>query len=145
MDIKLRAIDRSLWEACCALKVSEGQRNFVAPNAYSLAQAAYEPDTYPMGILADGALAGFVMYDFDSDANLWNMCRLMVAEKHQKKGIGEKAIRLLLDYVTARHGHVEFHTSAELENWVAIALYEKLGFEKTGKLVGGEVDLKIQL
>jgi diamine N-acetyltransferase len=145
MDIKLRAIDRSLWEACCALKVSEGQRNFVAPNAYSLAQAAYEPDTYPMGILADGALAGFVMYDFDSDANLWNMCRLMVDEKHQKKGIGEKAIRLLLDYVTARHGHVEFHTSAEPENGVAIALYEKLGFEKTGEMVGGEVDMKIQL
>lgn len=145
MGIKLRPIDRSLWEACCTLKVSEKQRGFVAPNTYSLAQAAYEPDTYPMGILADGALAGFVMYDFNSDTNCWGMCRLMVDEKHQKKGIGEKAIRLLLDYVTARHGHVEFHTSAEPENAVAIALYEKMGFQRTGEMVCGEVDMKIQL
>lgn len=145
MEIKLRAIDRSLWEACCMLKVSEGQRKFVAPNAFSLAQAAYEPDTYPLGILADGALVGFAMYGFDSDMNQWNMCRLMVDESHQKKGIGERAIRLLLDYVTARHGHVAFHTSAEPENAVAIALYEKMGFEKTGAMIEGEVDMRIQL
>jgi len=145
MEIKLRPIDRSLWEACCTLKASEKQRGFVAPNTYSLAQAAYEPDTFPMGILEDGALAGFIMYDFDSDLNSWEMCRLMVDEKHQKKGIGEKAIRLLLDYVTARHGHVEFHTSAVQGNAVAIALYEKMGFQKTGEIVGGEVVMKIQL
>lgn len=145
MRITLRAIDRSMWEKCCQLKVSEIQREFVAPNAFSLAQAAYEPDTYPMGILDDDKLVGFVMYDFDSDVNKWGMCRLMVDEKNQKRGVGERAIRLLLDYVTARHGHVEFHTSAEPENAVAIALYEKMGFRKTGELVYGEVDMRILL
>ena len=145
MEIKLRQIDRSLWDTCCQLRVSEGQRSFVASSAYSLAQAAYEPDTHPMGILRDGELVGFVMYDFDSDGNVWNMCRLMVDEKFQKQRIGETAIGLLLEYVRARHGHVLFHTSAEPENAVAIALYEKMGFQKTGRIVCGEVDLEIQL
>lgn len=145
MEIKLRQIDRSLWEKCCKLRISEGQRSFVAPNSYSLAQAAYEPDTYPMGILRDGELVGFVMYEFDSDENVWNMCRLMVDEKFQKQGIGEKAIALLLDHVRAKHGHVMFHTSAEPENAIAIALYEKMGFQKTGRIAYGEVDLEVQL
>ena len=145
MEIKLREIDRSTWDKCCNLRVSQHQRAFVAPNAYSLAQAAYEPDTYPMGIFRDGELAGFVMYEFDSDQDAWNMCRLMVDEKFQKQGIGEKAIALLLHTVRAKHGSVEFHTSAEPENAVAIALYEKMGFQKTGRIVCGEVDLRIQL
>jgi hypothetical protein len=45
MEIKLREIDRSSWGKCCELKV-EANQNFVASNSYSLAQAAYEPDTY---------------------------------------------------------------------------------------------------
>lgn len=145
MEVKLREIDRSTWLKCCNLKVASNQKSFVAPNTYSLAQAAYEPDTYPMGIFSDNELVGFLMWDFDGDEGVWEMCRLMVDEKHQGKGIGKAAVQKLLELVTNKIGPVLFYTSAEPENAEAIGLYEKLGFQKTGKVIGGEVVLAKQL
>jgi diamine N-acetyltransferase len=144
MEIKLREIDRSSWEKCCELKVGANQ-NFVASNSYSLAQAAYEPDTYPLGIYRDDEMVGFIMWDFDSVINVWEMCRLMVDEKYQRQGIGETAVRKLLQLVTAKLGHIVFYTSAEPENEVAISLYEKIGFKKNGRIVYDEVMMEIQL
>jgi diamine N-acetyltransferase len=145
MDVRLRNIDRSNWEACVRLQVLPEQQGFVASNAYSLAQAAYEPDACPMGIYYDGELTGFLMWDFDSELNMWGMCRLMVDQKQQGKGIGRAAIEKLLALVTAKIGHIPFYTSAEPENVRAIRLYEQLGFRNTGRLVYDEVLLIIQL
>jgi diamine N-acetyltransferase len=145
MEIKLREIDRSSWEACCNLELADGQYDFVAPNTYSLALAAYEPDVYPMGIWRDGVMVGFIMYDFDSEIGSWEMCRLMVDKKYQRQGIGEAAVKKLLQLVRAKHGPVMFSTSAEPENEAAITLYEKLGFKKNGRIVYGEVMLELQL
>ncbi|MEA5039820.1 MAG: GNAT family N-acetyltransferase [Clostridiaceae bacterium] len=145
MDITLREIDRSNWEACCSLKVAPSQRNFVAINAYSLAQAAYEPDTFPMGIFCDGTLVGFLMWDFDSQIGVWEMCRLMVDETHQGKGIGRTAVSKLLTLVRNKLGPIRFYTSADPDNTAAIGLYEALGFRKNGQIVYDEVMLEIQL
>jgi diamine N-acetyltransferase len=145
MDVRLRNIDRSNWEACVRLQVLPEQQGFVALNAYSLAQAAYEPDACPMGIYSEGELAGFIMWDFDSELNMWGMCRLMVDQKLQGKGIGRAAVEKLLALVTAKIGHIPFYTSAEPENVTAIHLYEQLGFQNTGRLIDGEVLLIIQL
>ncbi len=145
MEIKLRAIDRSSWEECCDLEVEEGQKNFVASNTYSLAQAAYEPDTYPMGIYLGDKMAGFIMWDFDSNICVWEMCRLMVDKKYQRQGVGEAAVRELLRLVTAKLGHIMFYTSAEAANEAAISLYEKIGFKKNGRIVYDEVMMEIQL
>jgi len=145
MEVKLREIDRSTWEQCCDLRVSVPQREFVASNAYSLAQAAYEPDTYPMGIFCDGALVGFIMWDFDLETGGWELTRFMVDEKQQKKGIGEAALRELLNLVTKKRGHIMFYTSAHPDNAVAIGLYEKLGFRKNGRIAYDEVVLEKQL
>lgn len=145
MDIKLREIDRSSWEKCCDLKVAENQRAFVASNTYSLAQAAYEPDTYPMGIYLNNEMVGFLMWDFDSNEMVWEMCRLMIDEKHQRKGIGEAAVRKLLQLVTAKLGHIVFYTSADPANEDAISLYEKIGFKKNGRIVYDEIMMEILL
>ncbi len=145
MDVILRAIDRSNWDKCCSLTVSSAQRAFVASNAYSLAQAAYEPDTWPMGIFCDGELVGFLMWDFDSEHAMWEMLRLMVDEAYQGKGIGRAAVCKLLELVTAKVGHVPFYTSADPENAAALALYESLGFRRTGEIVYDEVQMVKQL
>lgn len=145
MEIKLRAIDRSNWEECCCLQVSPGQEAFVASNTYSLAQAAYEPDCYPMAILCDGIMAGFLMWDFDSEIEVWELGRLMVDEQYQGQGIGTAAIKKLLSLVRSKLGPVKFYTSVAPENVRAIALYEKLGFRRNGRIVYDEVMLEIQL
>lgn len=145
MEIEFREIDRSNWEECTALRVSKEQRDFVASNTYSLAQAAYEPDTYPFAIYHDGKMAGFIMYDYDSNIGVWEMCRLMVDERLQGRGIGKAAVEKLLKLVTEKLGHIMFYTSADPANTAAIGLYEKMGFVKNGRIVYDEVMMEIQL
>lgn len=145
MDIELRDIDESNWFQCVSLKVSEEQKEFVATNSFSLAQASYEDNTFPFAIYDKGTMVGFVMYVFDTELGMWGMCRLMVDKNFQNKGYGRAAIATLLDLVKEKHGHVEFYTSVEPENEVATKLYESMGFAKNGRIIYDEVMLTISL
>lgn len=145
MDISLKIIDKTNWEDCIKLSVSEHQNSFVATNAYSLVQAHYEDNLYPMGIYREDTLVGFLMYDYDMDDDMWGMCRLMVDKKYQNQGIGESAILKLFDFILEKYGHVDFYTSVEPDNQIALKLYEKLGFINTNKMVEGELLLTTKL
>lgn len=145
MKIEFKKIDKSNWLKCAELKVSPEQRNFVASNSFSLAQAAYEPDTFPFAIYNNDEMVGFIMYDYDSDIGVWEMCRLMVDERFQGQGIGRAAVEKLLKLVTEELGHIMFYTSAEPTNICAISLYEKMGFKKNGRIVYDEVMMELQL
>lgn len=130
MNIEFRAIDRSNYNECIELKISEGQKRFVASNMYSLVQAAYEANLYPLGIYKDDTMVGFILYDFDDDINGWSMSRFMIDKRYQNQGIGKMAVQKFLDFFLCKHGHEKLYTSAEIENIIAINLYEKSGFEK---------------
>jgi len=145
MNIKLVPIDKSNWEACAKLKVTEEQTHFVASNAYSVLQSFYEANEFPSGIYADDVMVGFVMYDYDPDDDTWGMCRLMVDHRHQKKGYGRAALKILLEMMRERHGHIRFYTSAVPQNDIAIKMYEEEGFKRTGEIDDGEVVLAIDL
>ncbi|MBH1941507.1 GNAT family N-acetyltransferase [Mobilitalea sibirica] len=145
MNIQLKEITSDNWLACVNLKVHDSQKSYVAPNAFSLAQAAYEANLYPLAIYKEDEMVGFMMYDYDDELQLWGMCRLMIDEKHQKKGYGREALLQLLDLVQLRHGNVLFYTSVEPENKVALKLYEDLGFVNTGKMFYDEILLTKQL
>ena len=69
MDISFRKIDKTNYEACVLLKVAEEQKHFVASNAYSLVQAAYEDNLYPLAIYNDEEMIGFILYDYDDELN----------------------------------------------------------------------------
>lgn len=47
MTIALREITRANWRECAGLETTPAQRHFVASNAQSLAQAAYESEWIP--------------------------------------------------------------------------------------------------
>lgn len=145
MEISLKKIDKSNWEECIQLKVDETQTSFVATNAYSLLQANYEENLYPLGIYAENIMVGFIMYDYDTEIDMWGMCRLMIDQRYQKKGIGKSAILQLLDCVRDKYGNVEFYTSVERENIVALKLYEDVGFVNTNKIVYNELLLTKKL
>ena len=53
MNIEFKQIDRTNYNECIELNLSEEQKRFVAPNIFSLVQAAYEPHLYPLGIYND--------------------------------------------------------------------------------------------
>lgn len=130
MNIEFRRIDRSNYNECIELKISEDQKRFVASNMYSLVQAAYEPNLYPLGIYKDNKMVGFILYDFDDELNGWSMSRFMIDKKYQNKGIGKVAVKKFLEFFVDKYGHQKLYTSAEVDNIIAINLYEKSGFEK---------------
>ena len=130
MNIEFKEIDRSNYKECINLKISEEQKRFVASNIFSLVQAAYEPNFYPLGIYKDNKMVGFILYDFDYDINGWSMSRFMIDESYQNQGIGKIALKKFLELFVNKYGHLKLYTSAEVDNKVALAMYEKAGFEK---------------
>lgn len=128
MAILLKPIERENYEACLRLEIAPEQEKFVAPNAYSLVQAAYEPELFPLGIYDDETMVGFLLYDFDGELPGWSMSRFMIDAVQQGKGYGTQALQVFLDYFYAKHGPVALYTSVSTSNGIAHQLYEKFGF-----------------
>ncbi|MGL5084613.1 MAG: GNAT family N-acetyltransferase [Clostridium sp.] len=130
MDINFRQIDKSNYNACVALKVGEHQANYVATNAYSLVQSMYEDKLYPLGIYNGDEMVGFLLYDYDEELEGWSFSRFMIDSNSQNKGFGSKALEKFLEFFHNKFPGEKLYTSVEIDNEVAIKLYEKYGFNK---------------
>jgi len=136
MDIELREITAHTVRDICALEVAEDQRNFVAPNAVSIAEAHFEPQHWMRAIYADGRPVGFVLaWEPGGTAFLW---RFMIAEPDQGKGIGRRAMELVIEH-WREAGATAAKTSVVPGNAGATALYEAVGFALTGDTDSGEL------
>ena len=144
MNVTLCPVDGENWFAVTQLRVKPEQRDFIASNSFSLAQAAYMPRLYPTAVLCDGALAGFALYGWDADYPGWSVYRLMVDAGWQGRGIGRQALARIISIVKQQPDAPRLYISAEPENVTAIALYESMGFVRTGQIVEGEVVLKME-
>lgn len=130
MNINFREIDKSNYSTCISLKVGEHQTNYVASNAFSLVQAFYEEELYPLAIYNDDEMVGFLLYDYDEELGGWSFSRFMIDIKHQNRGIGSKALEKFLDFFHNKFPNQNLYTSVEIDNEIAIKLYEKYGFNK---------------
>jgi diamine N-acetyltransferase len=145
MNLIFREINSENWEECIELKVAENQKNFVASNAYSILEAKFNESLYPLAIYDDHTMIGFLMYEKDDIARDMGMCRLMIDEKYQNKGYGRAAILKLIELIKEKYGSTPFYTSYEPNNTTAGKLYESVGFANTGRMLGDEILLKIDL
>lgn len=126
------------------LKVAPEQERFVAPNAVSLAQAAYKPPGRPFGLHAGGQPVGFLLLwdarrDPEDPADQLYIWRLMVDARHQGQGHGKAAIRWTID--EARRLGVASVGLSHVQGNPMGAFYEALGFRYTGKVNEGEVEM----
>ncbi|MFR1823204.1 GNAT family N-acetyltransferase [Clostridium saudiense] len=126
--IKFRDIDKSNYNECISLRVGEHQKNYVASNMYSLVQASYEDRLYPLGIFNEDEMIGFLLYDYDEELNGWSFSRFMINIKYQNKGFGRKALEKFLEYFQSKFPNKSLYTSVEIDNDIAIKLYQKYGF-----------------
>ena len=126
--IKFRDIDKSNYNECISLRVAEHQKNYVASNMYSLVQASYEDGLYPLGIFNEDEMIGFLLYDYDEELNGWSFSRFMINIKYQNKGFGRKALEKFLEYFQSKFPNKSLYTSVEIDNDIAIKLYQKYGF-----------------
>lgn len=147
MQVTLREITGDTVIAVTRLAVGPDQQGFVASNATSLAQALFSDEAWYRAIYADDELVGFVMLSDETlkadppaepNIGLW---RLMIDQRHQRRGIGREVMRLVLDHVRSRPGVRHFYTSYVDEPGGPGPFYLGLGFAPNGEIDDGEVVL----
>jgi len=135
------------------LKVKPEQTGLVASNAVSIAQAQFYKDAWFRAIYADSKLIGFVMISdtslkFTSNPNhrptyfLW---RFMIDTQYQGKGYGKEAKNSIINHVKNRSKAKEFLLSHSKNNGNAGEFYKKCGFQYTGKEIGNELGMRLEL
>jgi len=144
--VSLVPIDKDNLAAVFKLDVAEDQREFVARNPWSLAQALVEPAiAWPRAIVRDDEVVGFLMLEIDlnDDRPFW-LWRLMVGEGLQGQGIGAAAVALAIEEVKTRGG-TELFTSWVPGDGTPEPFYLGLGFVPTGEIDDGEVVARLVL
>ncbi|CAN5130245.1 GNAT family N-acetyltransferase [soil metagenome] len=151
MKISLQEITADTVRAVTNLSVRDDQKQFVASNAVSLAQALFSPEAWYRAIHADDELAGFVMlYDEslrstppqEPGVGVW---RLMVDAKFQGKGIGKAALQQVIEHVRAKGIFTRLQISYVPGPGCPEPLYRGLGFLPNGKIDDGEIVLELDL
>jgi diamine N-acetyltransferase len=145
--VSLKEITADTVTEICKLTdtLPQYQRKFVASNAYSIAQAYFEPKAWFRGIYAGDQPVGFMMLYDDVEKQEYFLWRLMIAGPHQRKGYGQQAIKLLLEYIRTRPGATALLTNYVPDENGPGAFYRRLGFEPTGEILEGETVVKLDL
>ena len=149
----IRPVTKDNWEALIDLKVREDQREFVASNLYSIAEAQFGEDFeghwdfYPYGIYDGDIPVGFLMYghNFLHPTQQAFIIRLMVDEKFQGNGYGRFGVEKMLETFRADERIKAVGISYEPANVAARKLYASLGFVETGRMIEGEAEAVLKL
>jgi diamine N-acetyltransferase len=148
--VSLRPLEESDREAVDALRVSPGQERFVSSVADSLREAAEHPGAHAQcWVVHDGDTpVGFVMIADEVDGPdyvphyLW---KLLIDERHQGRGFGTATLDLVVDLFRGRPDVEVLTAHAGQGEGSPIAFYERYGFQRTGEVVDGEVELQLRL
>ena len=132
--INLRDITKKNLFSIIDLNVREDQKDQVASNSVSIAQAHYSKSAWFKGIFNNHIAVGFVMLDLIKEENKCFLWRFMIDEKHQGKGYGKLALNQVIDWVRSLEAFEEIRTSYVPTKNGADGFYEKFGFIETGKL-----------
>ena len=150
---EIRPVTKENWLALIKLQVREDQRQFVASNVFSIAQAQFGDDfeghwdLHPFGIFDGDEPVGFLMYGLNLEHPKQQafIQRLMVDEKFQGKGYGRFGMQKILEIFRADVRIKEVGISYEPENEAARTLYASLGFSETGRMMEDEVEAVLKL
>ena len=155
MRIRLEKISGNNFRDILALRVGEGQEDFVAPNSDSLVEAylalAYRGQAFPFGIYDGDTPVGFCMVGYGKDDDWedapaiaegnYNLWRFMIDRRYQGKGYGRAAMERVMAFIAGEPcGPAEYcWLSYEPGNDAARRLYASFGFRETGETDGDEV------
>ena len=136
--------NKNIWKVC-ALEPYEEQKDFVADNIQSLAEAYSTRNegnnALPLGFVMIGK--GTVGNEEESPLIKENYClwRLMIDRKYQGRGMGKQTIDAAIDLIrTFPFGEArKVWLSYEPENTRARAIYLKYGFSENGEMCGNEI------
>jgi RimJ/RimL family protein N-acetyltransferase len=112
-------------------------------------QLAADPARSPWSVRAmvrrdDRAMIGFV--NFHGPPGVNDIEEAGAAElgwtvfpEHRRQGYATETARRLMDWAREEHGVRRFISSTTPDNGPSLRVHEKLGFRRTGQVVGGEI------
>lgn len=144
MNISLRDITQENWLECIFLTTNKSGNptvceEFVASNALSIAQSKIQNGWITKAIYNDEQMVGFAMYGFCEEENFYEICRIMIDNKHQGKGYGTIALKKIIDELSSVDECKEIFLSFDPENNIGKYLYEKLNFKDTDRKIDDEL------
>ena len=135
----------NIWKVC-TLEPFEEQKDFVAENIQSLAEAYATRNeggnALPLAVYNDETLVGFIMIGKGTVGNEkeselikknYSLWRLMIDKKYQGKGYGKQAVLALLDKLRTEYQRDTVYLSVYENNPHAIQLYQQIGFHFNGE------------
>ncbi|MHA2028051.1 MAG: GNAT family N-acetyltransferase [Candidatus Kariarchaeaceae archaeon] len=136
MSISIREITAENWIEAIKLKVKEEQENFVASNAVSIAQSKFDTYLDCHGIYNEDKMVGFAATGKNpDDGEIW-IARHMIGAQFQGQGYGKFGLQELIETLKTKWDCENIFLTVEPENTGARALYEKSGFQDTGRIMG---------
>ncbi len=144
MKVTLKDIDRENFRAAVKLEVNDDQKDFVAPNVFSIAQSKVEPGFKVQAVYDGEEMVGFCMYGWDEEEGCHCLARLMIDKNQQGRGYGRAAAEAVIERLRAEPGCRQIVLSVNPANAHARALYESLGFVRTGEVSHGEEVMRLK-
>jgi aminoglycoside 6'-N-acetyltransferase len=88
---------------------------------------------YSYLVLLDGLLAGMLQFHEEMDPDYrYASIDIALGEAYQDRGLGTRALRLLIGYLIDARGHHRITIDPATDNPRAIRVYEKVGFRPVG-------------
>ena len=151
--VSLREFTDENRDAVLAVRVAPAQERFVGTVAGALGDAEAIPEGNPWyrALYADDRPVGFVMLSWNVAPDPpriigpWFLWKLLIDERHQRRGYAREAVRLVADIVRA-NGATELLTSCIPGDDGPEPFYRRIGFVPTGDLdESGEIVLALHL
>lgn len=153
MAVELREITDDNRDAVLAVRLAPGQDRFVTSVLDSIDEAEDNQEGKPWyrAVYVGDEPVGFVMLSWDLDPcppdmnGPWFLWKLIVDERHQRRGIGREVVARVVEIVRAEGG-TELLTSHVVGEGGPAGFYARLGFVPRGDLdPDGEVILRLPL
>ena len=143
--IHFEPVTEDNMDGAVAISVRSDQEEVIAPVVYSLAQCYVLSDILtPFLIMNDDLPVGFILFLIDTEEEQFEICRLMIDQKQQKKGYGRESLLLAIQYL-ADAGAKKIELSHQTNNYGVGKLYESVGFHYTGVIEDGEVMMEMMI
>ena len=149
MAIELRDITKKNYFDVLNLEVQPNQRNYIASNSISLAEAyVYDKNgdfIAPLAVYDKEVLVGFVMIAYDQKIGIskgnYLLFRFMIDQRFQGLGYFKPTMDAVIDFVSSEPAGkaTNLCLSYEPENKHARSCYLHYGFKETGQVIENEI------
>ena len=140
--LRLVELDADNLPAVVAIPPAVGDKAYVAPVVFSIAEAYVTPTAWPRVIVDGDDVVGFVMANWDPDNEIaefrGGIWRLNVADEAKGRGVGRFAVEQVREEAR-RRGYDQITVLWDPAPDGPEQFYLRVGFQKAGELFGETV------